>query len=66
MSPPDRQQRDRLLKLAARVGFVASAFAVFACGWFAMKGLEWKRTLLLTVLALGAGWLAATFNRMAR
>ena len=66
MSPLDPAGRDRLVRIAARAGYVASAFAVFVCGWFAMRGLEWKRTVLLTVLALGAAWMATTFSRMAR
>ncbi len=53
-------------ELATRVGFFASLLAMFLCGWFAMRTDDWKRVLLLTVLALVAGVVASQFSRRAR
>jgi hypothetical protein len=60
---PARQASGRLL---ARLGVGLSAFAVFTCGWLAMQTDDWRRMLLYSVLALGAGALASGFSRRAR
>jgi len=52
--------------LASRAGFVASAFAVFLCGWFAMQTDDWRRMVLFSVLALVAAALASRFSRRGR
>jgi hypothetical protein len=59
----ERASRGRVGRVPAQVGFFASVFAVFACGWFAMRTSDWKRILLLTALALVAGALATAFRR---
>ncbi len=48
---------------AAQAGFVASALAVFTCGWLAMHTNDWRLMLLYTVLALGAAALASFASR---
>lgn len=50
----------------AKVGVMASAFAVFTCGWLAMQTEDWRRMVLYSVLALGAGAVASAFARQAR
>jgi cyanate permease len=52
--------------LASRAGFIASAFAVFLCGWFAMQTDDWKKMVLFSVLALGAVALTSLFSRQGR
>jgi hypothetical protein len=47
----------------AQVGFYASAFAVFTCGWLGMRTSDWRFVILYAVLALGAAALAAAFAR---
>ncbi len=49
--------------IAAKAGFIASALAVFACGWLAMRSDDWKRIVLFSALALVAGALASAFSR---
>jgi NADH:ubiquinone oxidoreductase subunit 4 (subunit M) len=57
---------DTLRRLSSRAGFLASAFAVFTCGWLAMRTDDWKRMILYSVLALGAAALASAFSRRSR
>jgi hypothetical protein len=59
---PDQNGTD-LRRLAAQAGTVASAFAVFACGWLAMQADRWPRILLYSALALVAAGLAGVFRR---
>ncbi len=65
VSPPSRD-RDDLQRAAARVGFFVSLLAVFLCGWFAMRTEDWKRVVVLSVLAVVAGAVASQFSRRAR
>lgn len=60
--PPERPGR----RVAAKAGFVLSAFAVFACGWLAMRTSDWRKIVLYSLLALGAAVLANAFSRSAR
>jgi hypothetical protein len=53
-------------RIAAKAGFVASAFAVFTCGWLAMSTDDWKRMVLFSALALGGAALASAFSRASR
>jgi len=53
-------------ELASRLGFFASLLVVFLCGWFAMRTDDWKRIVMLTVLALVAGLVASQFSRRGR
>lgn len=50
----------------AKAGVVLSAFAIFTCGWLAMRTDDWRQMLLFSALALGAGALAQAFSRRAR
>jgi hypothetical protein len=63
---PDPGSSERSFsRVAAKAGFVASAFAVFTCGWFAMRSDDWQRVVLFSVLAIGAAALASAFSRRA-
>jgi len=53
-------------RVAAKAGFLASAFAVFTCGWLAMRSDDWKQMVLFSVLALGAAALASAFSHRTR
>lgn len=53
-------------KILARIGMVASALAVFLCGWLAMKTSDWKRIVLFTLMAGGAALVAQAFSRRLR
>lgn len=64
MSRSGETSRERLLRIAARAGHVASIGVVFASGWFAMRSTDWKTILLLTVLAGGAGVMAVKFRQL--
>lgn len=55
-----------LRRIAAKAGFLASAFALFICGWLAMRTDDWKRMVLFAALALVAGALASAFSRGGR
>ena len=62
---PPREER-RLRHLAARVGVVAAAFAVFTCGWLAMRAEHWTGMVGFSALALGAAVLASRLSRAGR
>ena len=63
---PREEGRKRLVRLAARAGVVASALAVFAAGWVAVRSTDWREVVAVTVLAGIAGLLAQAFSRRAR
>ncbi|BDG05514.1 hypothetical protein [Anaeromyxobacter oryzae] len=65
MPTPDPSESG-VRRAAAQAGVVASALAVFTCGWLAMRAQEWPRILLYSVLAVGAAALASWFRRAAR
>ncbi len=50
----------------AKAGVMASALAIFLCGWLAMQSEDWPRIVLYSVLALAAGGVAQAFSRHAR
>jgi len=50
----------------AKAGVALSAFAIFTCGWLAMRTDDWRQVVLFSVLALGAGASASAFSRQAR
>ena len=58
--------RERLRAGSARAGTLAGAFAVFLCGWLAMRSSDWREILLFSALALVAGGVASAFARRAR
>jgi hypothetical protein len=66
MATPGDSLSERLRALSARVGVVAAAFAVFLCGWLAMRSTDWKQMVLFSALALAAGAVASAFGRRAR
>jgi hypothetical protein len=47
----------------AQAGFLASAFALFACGWLGMQTSDWRLMIAYAVLAVGAAALATAFSR---
>jgi hypothetical protein len=47
----------------AQAGFVASALAVFACGWFGMRSDDWRVMVASALLAVVAATLARAFAR---
>ena len=53
-------------RILARLGFFISVLIVFGCGWLAMQTSDWKRILVLTLLALAAGIVASQFQRRTR
>lgn len=50
----------------AKLGVAAAAFAIFTCGWLAMRTEDWKEMVFYSALALGAGAVASAFSRRAR
>jgi hypothetical protein len=50
----------------AKLGVLLSAFAIFTCGWLAMRTDDWRQVVLFSLLALGAGAAASAFSRHAR
>jgi hypothetical protein len=57
---------ERVRAASARAGVVAGAFAVFLCGWLAMRSTDWKQIVLFSALALVAGAVASAFGRRMR
>jgi hypothetical protein len=50
----------------AKAGVIASAFAIFLCGFLAMHMEDWRAMLGFTLLAAAAGAAASAFARRAR
>jgi NADH:ubiquinone oxidoreductase subunit 4 (subunit M) len=50
-------------RLLAQIGFAASAFAVFLCGWLGMRTDDWRKMVAYAALALVAAALASAFSR---
>jgi hypothetical protein len=66
MPPAERDPPRGLSRAAAKVGVGLSAFAVFTCGFLAMRATDWPRILLFSALALVAGAVASAFSRRSR
>ncbi|MCX5730779.1 MAG: hypothetical protein NTY18_05385 [Deltaproteobacteria bacterium] len=64
MSDPAR--RDRIRRMASRIGVVVSAFTVFTAGWIAMKSDDWRTITAVSVLALLAGLIASGLSKRSR
>jgi hypothetical protein len=62
VTAPERP-RSPASRWLAQAGFVASALAVFLCGWLGMKTNDWRLMLAYAVLAVGAALLATAFSR---
>lgn len=65
-SPDTATPRHSFRRIATQAGFVASAFAVFTCGWLAMRADDWKMIVLFSILAVGGAALTSVFSRAAR
>ncbi len=55
----DPARRERVRRIASKVGVGVSAFCVFTAGWIAMKSDDWKIIAVVSVLALVAGLVAS-------
>ena len=64
MSDPDR--REKIRRIASKVGVGLSAFCVFTAGWIAMKSDDWKTIAVVSVLALVAGLVASRLSAGSR
>jgi hypothetical protein len=62
---PERSNRSPS-RFVAQAVFVASAFAVFICGWLAMKTNDWRLMVLYSALAIGAAVIATAVRRRTR
>jgi hypothetical protein len=52
MSDPAR--RERIGRIAARLGVAVSAFTVFTAGWIAMRSDDWRTIATVSLLAAKA------------
>jgi hypothetical protein len=59
---PERSSRPPP-RAAAQAAFVASAFAVFICGWLAMRTSDWRQMVLWSALAIVAAVIATAVRR---
>jgi hypothetical protein len=64
MSEPDR--RDKVRRVASKIGVGVSAFTVFTAGWVAMKSDDWFIITAVSVLALAAGLIASGLSKRSR
>jgi len=62
----DPARRERVRRIAAKVGVGVSAFCVFTAGWIAMKSDDWTTIILVSVLALAAGLVASKLSAGSR
>jgi hypothetical protein len=61
---PERSSPNRPpTRWPVQAAFVASAFAVFICGWLAMKTNDWRLMILYTALAIAAAVIATAVRR---
>jgi len=66
MPDPTPEQPGPLGRTMARAGMALAAFAVFTCGWLAMRTDDWRKMAAYTLLAMGAATAASAFSRRAR
>jgi hypothetical protein len=59
----DPARRDRIRRIASRIGVGVSAFTVFTAGWIAMKSDDWRTITAVSVLALAAGLIASGLSK---
>jgi len=64
MSDPAR--RERIGRIAARLGVAVSAFTVFTAGWIAMRSDDWRIIATVSLLALVAGVIASGLSKRTR
>ena len=62
----DPARRERIRRIASKVGVGVSAFFVFTAGWIAMKSDDWKTITVVSVLALVAGVVASKLSAGSR
>ncbi len=62
----DPARRERIRRIASKVGVGVSAFCVFTAGWIAMKSDDWKVIAVVSGLALVAGLVASKLSAGSR
>ena len=58
----DPGDKDKVRRIASKIGVGVSAFCVFTAGWVAMKSDDWKTIVVVSVLALVAGVVASKLS----
>lgn len=58
----DPARREKIRRIASKVGVGVSAFCVFTAGWVAMKSDDWTTIVVVSVLALVAGLVASRLS----
>jgi hypothetical protein len=64
VTDPDR--REKIRRIASKVGVGVSAFCVFTAGWVAMKSDDWTTIVVVSILALVAGLVASRLSAGSR
>jgi hypothetical protein len=64
VTDPDR--RERIRRIASKIGVGVSAFCVFTAGWVAMKSDDWTTIVVVSILALVAGLVASRLSAGSR
>ena len=62
----DPARREKIRRIAAKVGVGVSAFCVFTAGWVAMKSDDWTTIVVVSILALVAGLVASRLSAGSR
>jgi hypothetical protein len=62
----DAASRERVRRIASKVGVGLSAFCVFTAGWIAMKSDDWRIVTVVSLLALAAGLVASRLSARGR
>jgi hypothetical protein len=62
----DPARRDRIRRIASRIGVGVSAFTVFTAGWIAMKSDDWRTITAVSLLALLAALIASGLSKQSR
>lgn len=58
--------KEKVRRIASKIGVGVSAFCVFTAGWVAMKSDDWKTIVVVSVLALVAGVVASKLSAGSR
>jgi hypothetical protein len=62
----DPARREKVRRIATRIGLGVSAFTVFTSGWIAMRSDDWRTVTVVTILAAVAGVIAAGLSARSR
>jgi hypothetical protein len=62
----DPARREKIRRIASKVGVGVSAFCVFTAGWVAMKSDDWTTIVVVSILALVAGLIASRLSAGSR